>query len=145
MKQLFILPVITLCLLSVACSEKAEDSYPPVYERMTFTPSTAHPGDSVTATVIQSSKGHGLASTDYVWRISYTYLVADMAARDTTVQISQHTNYDGLDNGNPTLKFLVPENCVSSSVTVRLNADFDSYIGYVLYMKQEKSGVLPIR
>jgi len=144
MKQFVVFSLFVTALLLAACSEKAEDSYAPVYERMTFDPATAHVGDSVTATVIQSSKGHGLAGTDYVWNISYAYLDKNMVAKDTTVQIRKHTNYDGLDDSDPSVKFLVPENCASTTINVRMNASFDAYIGYVPFMKAEKSGSLRI-
>jgi len=130
-----------------ACSNDDSSSYAPVYGSMTFNPSPATPGDSVTATVEQKSLGYGLEKTTYTWTIKYGVLTEDGVQKDTSLVLTKKTNYDGYENGhdNPSIRFLIPSNCTSRNASVSLSATFSGYIGNTLFCQANKSGTLSIK
>ena len=129
----------------MSCDDGGSNSYAPVYGKMLFNPSVAAPGDSVTVSVEQAQKGYGLESTTYSWSIRYYVETEDGTLRDSIQTFSKHTNYDGTDNGDPTLRFYLPTNCVGRSVAVSLHANFSAYIGNTLFLQASKSGSLPLK
>ena len=129
----------------MSCGDDYTDSYAPVYGKMVFAPTRAILGDSVTVTVEQAQKGHGLEKTTYTWSFKYGYETEDGAVRDTTEVFTQHTNYDGTYDGDPTIRFLVPANCASRNISVSLYATFSGYIGNALFLQANKSGTLVVQ
>lgn len=111
--------VAMFALSLVACDEEDKDCYPPTYHGFTYSPTPVRPGDSVTITVVQAKKGHYLNACNYTLNVPLTVEMTGGEQNDTTITIAYRTNYDGLDNGNPTFKILIPSNTVSekSSVT----------------------------
>lgn len=116
---------LTLSLLMMSCDKKTY-SYPPTYAGFSWhvengSSQFVQPGDSVTITAVQIKKGKFLNATDYTLKFRIS-LKSEGAEKDSLIQLSYHTNYDGVDNGNPSFKIHVPNNTISESVMVNFSA-----------------------
>jgi hypothetical protein len=71
-KTSVILAVVSILFLSVSCSndDHATDSRPPVFGELKLSPSTASPGDSVTATVSYNYAGKKIYKNEYTLTVS---------------------------------------------------------------------------
>ena len=121
----------TLCNISCDDDDKYE-SYPPTWKGFqvekdgaVVTSSTViRPGDVIKVTAVQDKKGHLINATNYYWNLSipvYNDEGTDVAEENLILEYSSHTNYDGLDSGNPSCTFTIPDN---------------AYCGYSLYPKR---------
>ncbi len=148
MNKLFVASVLFAAGLIFSLTSCDDDSVPysaaPRYGKMVFDPAIATPGDSVTVTVEQTQKGVSLISTTYKWTFRYSYEAEPGVVKDTTEVISQHTNYDAMGQADPSVRFLVPDNCESRFVSVTLNATFSGYSGPTLFFQATKSGTLSV-
>lgn len=122
-KSLFtMLMAMTTAFALVSCDDKDDyDSYPPTWKGFrvelngeTVTPRTiVKAGDEITVTAVQDRKGHLIDATNYYWTMSlpvYAENGEDVAGKDYVMEASSHTNYDGVDNGDPQCKFRIPDN-----------------------------------
>lgn len=124
----FLLPLMACLFALVACEEKDTSSYPPTWKGLDLSSKTVHPGDSIRATACQDLKGHLINSTNYYWTLTCTVVNED----GTTESFEQkspkiHTNYDGLDNSDPSYAFKIPEGAVGQG-TISFRAEY-SYSG----------------
>ncbi len=133
-KALYILTAISLVWLSVSC-EDTSGSYAPTWRGFTYEPSTVHPGDSVTITAVQKSKGHYLNGVDYNFSMR-VYVEVDNVTQDSTLSYSYHTNYDGDGQKDPQWRLKIPDNTVpgsySCSFSARWNNSSDGDLGTVV-------------
>lgn len=121
--------VLTCILLSLSSCEKNDySSYPPTWKGFQFTcndqvvnPRTGiFAGDVITLTALQDQKGHLINGTTYNWDVIVPVLQEDglIYKNDTIFSKSIHTNYDGTDNGDPSIKFTIPTNALGQSVVI---------------------------
>lgn len=136
--------IVTMSSIVLSCAEEKDEYVHPTYGALKQEPNPAHPGQEVVLTIEQTQKGNGIAGTTYEWTIKRLVPDAETHQLKDTV-LSVHTNYDGYGQADPTLKFKLPENCVAGSYTVEMNADFQCYIGSVLYDVARASGQLKIQ
>lgn len=115
--------LFAFAFLLTGCSEDKKESYPPTYSGFEYSPIPAHPGDSVTVSIVQAKKGKYLNATSYSLNVRLSYLREGGEQADTTLSIAYKTNYDGTDNGNPTFRFKLPETTTSD----RANCSFSAY------------------
>jgi len=128
-------PLVGLFMFAlVSCGDDLKDSVVPQYGKLVFSPSVVHAGDSVLVTAPQTVVGSGIEATTYTWSIHYGLL------DETDTVIVQKTNYDGLDNGDPHVKFLVPADAGARLLTVSLNAQFRCYVGSTLFGQATQTG-----
>lgn len=95
-------------------------SYPPTWKGFQFTrggivvnPETdIFAGDRITITALQAQKGHLINATTYSWEVKSHMLLEDgVTYKDSVIYTkTSHSNYDGLDNGDPSITFIAPEN-----------------------------------
>ena len=142
---IFLFAAVLSFVLTACGDDGPKESYAPVYGKMLFNPSPAIIGDSVTVTVEQLQKGYGLEKTTYSWSFRYYIQTEDGQQKDTTEVHSSRTNYDGRDNGDPSIRFYVPDNCVGGNINVTLQAEFSGYVGNALFLQASKNGTLSIQ
>lgn len=127
------------CLLATlsSCESKDYDSYPPTWKGFRFTKDNAEvnantgifAGDVITVTALQDQKGRLINATTYNWDVIAPVQQEDgKYVNDTIYSKSIHTNYDGLDSGDPSVTFSIPEKALGQS-TVVFSASY-SFSGY---------------
>lgn len=139
-----ILPILVLSVFFVACAEEKEEYARPSYGSMTQEPNPAIPGQEVMLTFSQRDKGNGIAGTDYTWTISNLLTNSETGQRENYVQ-TIHDNYDGYGKQDPVLRFVVSANTPSGSYRVHLKAEFQGYVGDVLYDAASANGKLVVK
>ena len=131
---LWLLPCIVVAALVAACTEEKDDYVRPSFGAMTQEPNPAEAGPNVTLTFAHNEKGNGIAGVTYTWTVKR--LVHDTETgelKDSVLTV--HTNYDGYGKLDPTLTFRLPAEVTAGSYSVEMDADFQGYIGDVLYDK----------
>lgn len=108
----FLLPLMACLFALVACEEKDTSSYPPTWKGLDLSSKTVLPGDSIRATACQDLKGHLINSTFYIWTLTCDTVSENGVTASYEDKHSVHTNYDGLDNSDPSYTFKVPQNAV---------------------------------
>ncbi len=114
------------CLFLASCDDDDEGCYPPTWKGFTYSPSPVHPGDSITITAVQASKGHYLNACDYSFSMKVYVADSNGMTQDSTLTYSYHTNYDGTDNGDPSWGVRLPETTVSGSYTCSFSANWSN-------------------
>lgn len=116
------LALVTLALTTAGCNDDDKyESYPPTWEGfkverggVTLSKSelnTLRAGDEITITAVQATKGHLINATNYSWKLTlpvYDGTGTELAEEDSVIEYKKHTNYDGLDNGDPKWTFTIP-------------------------------------
>ena len=128
-KIILLLPVLVMAL--VACDDDDKNvSYPPTWKGFEVSPTTRpHAGDTIRVTALQDQKGHNIEATSYTWVLSCTVTdPTDFSIRDTLIQVSKKTNYDGYSYGSddPYVKFTIPANAAGRA-TVSFTAKYSYY------------------
>lgn len=109
MKRLqFLMPLVACLFALVACEEKDTSSYPPTWKGLSLSSKNVHPGDTIRATACQDEKGHLINSTYYTWKLTCTIVDAEGVTTPFEESHTVHTNYDGLDNTDPSYTFTIP-------------------------------------
>ncbi len=108
--------------VTTGCDDKDEYvSYPPTWkgfkverggvELTTSQLNTLRAGDKITVTAVQATKGHLINATNYIWTLTlpvYDHTSETLAQTDSVIEYKTHTNYDGLDNGDPCWELVIP-------------------------------------
>ncbi len=127
-----------------SCAEEKEGYVQPDFGELTQEPNPVSPGEEVTLTISQNSKGNGIAGVTYNWTI-YN-LVPDATGQVQDLVLSEHTNYDGYDKKDPTITFKVPENVSAGAYIVSMQADYQCYMDNVLFdVSPTVSGKLTVK
>ncbi|MCR4993960.1 MAG: hypothetical protein K6A32_01050 [Bacteroidales bacterium] len=138
-----VLSLLTTIFLFVACDEDFGEYQRPVYGAITVSPKTVFPGDSLTLTIPQKSKGNGIAQTTYTWTIkNIEWDEETYTSKDTVISVED--NYDGFGKQDPQLKLLLPENCPPGYHQVTMTATFSVYIGSTLFDKVNVNGNIKV-
>lgn len=109
MKHLILLALAALALATMTgCHDDDRQSYPPTWKGFALAPAKPVAGDSLTVTALQDHKGHLINATQYTWTLSCTVYKDDLSTEEYTLTETDRTNYDGLNNADPTHRFLLP-------------------------------------
>lgn len=122
MKNIYFIVIAAMAMIFCSCEEKDYSSFPPEWEGFRFerngvkiAPTSVRAGDNIKVTAVQRKKGRLINGTDYKWTLKVPVYEADgvtIADKDSVMTYTFHTNYDGLDSGNPSWTFTVPSNAV---------------------------------
>ncbi|MBR4644660.1 MAG: hypothetical protein IKO73_05845 [Bacteroidaceae bacterium] len=137
MRHYSLFVAITCILISLAsCEKKDYSSYPPTWKGFRFTrngqeisKNNIYAGDVITVTALQNQKGQNINATTYNWDITITVLQDDNTNKDSIISKSIHTNYDGIDSGDPSYTFQVPEKAVEGNYLLEFSATY-AYSGH---------------
>ena len=108
-KHFTLLAVLGLILFVLpGCSDDDKQSYPPTWQGFLLSPARPMAGDSLTVRAVQEEKGHLINATEYTWTLSCTVCRPDGTFESVAIVEEDHTNYDGLNSGDPVHRFLIP-------------------------------------
>ncbi len=127
----FILLLPVLVMFFVACDDDDKYvSYPPTWKGFEVSPTTRpYAGDTIRVTARQDQKGHNIESTNYTWVLKCEVTdPKDGSFRDSIIQVSKRTNYDGNSDGSedPYVKFTIPA-LAAGRATISFIAKYSYY------------------
>ena len=130
MKKFFLLLPL-LAMTFVACDDDDDNvSYPPTWKGFEVSPTTRPlAGDTIRVTARQDQKGHNIEATTYTWVLACVVTDSkDFSTRDSIIQVSKKTNYDGHANGSddPYVKFTIPAEAAGRA-TISFTARYSYY------------------
>lgn len=134
MKHYSLLFAITCLLASLtSCQKNDYTSYLPSWKGFQFTCNGQEvnyrtgifAGDKITITALQDQKGRLINGTTYNWSVTAPVLLEDgYTYKDSLIYtVSNHTNYDGIDNGDPSIEFVIPKNALGNA-NVKFSATY---------------------
>lgn len=134
MRQYSLFIVITCLLVSLtSCQKNDYTSYLPSWKGFQFTCNGQEvnyrtgifAGDKITITALQDQKGRLINGTTYNWSVTAPVLLEDgYTYKDSLIYtVSNHTNYDGIDNGDPSIEFVIPKNALGNA-NVKFSATY---------------------
>ncbi|MBO7067412.1 MAG: hypothetical protein J6W52_01860 [Bacteroidaceae bacterium] len=130
--SLFIIAATSILVSLTSCKKNDYSSYPPTWKGFLFTRdgqeisrNNIYAGDVITVTAVQDEKGHLINATHYYWDIKAPIQLENGNYKDS-VFLSKHikTNYDGEDNGDPSVTFTIPEKALGNA-TVSFRATYN--------------------
>lgn len=125
MRHYSLLFTVTCLLASLTSCEKNDyTSYLPSWKGFQFTcngqevhyRTGIYAGDKIKITALQDQKGKLINGTTYNWKVTASVLQEDGTTwKDSIYSVSVHTNYDGTDNGDPSIEYTVPARAVGNA------------------------------
>ena len=132
----FFLAILGILVSFISCKKNDYSAYPPTWKGFQFTrdgqavnPRTGiYAGDIVTVTALQDQKGRYIEKTVYTWNVKGTIQLENGSYDENYVFFEDEipTNYDGTDNGDPSIQFTIPQNAIGQA-TVSFKADYRYY------------------
>lgn len=135
MRHYSLLLAVTCLLASLTSCEKNDyTSYLPSWKGFQFSSigqevsyrTGIYAGDKIKITALQDQKGRLINGTTYNWTVTAPVLLEDGITwkNDSVIyKTSVHTNYDGTDNGDPSIEFTIPEKAMGNA-TVQFSATY---------------------
>lgn len=135
MRHYSLLLAVTCLLASLTSCEKNDyTSYLPSWKGFQFTcngqevnyRTGIYAEDKIKITALQDQKGKLINGTTYNWTVTAPVLLEDgITWKEDSVlyKVSNHTNYDGTDNGDPSIEFTIPQNAMGNAI-VKFSATY---------------------
>ena len=134
MRHYSLLFAVTCLLASLTSCEKNDyTSYLPSWKGFQFScngqevsyRTGIYSGDKIKITALQDQKGKLINGTTYNWSVTAPVQLEDGSWKNDSLiyTVSKHTNYDGTDNGDPSIEFTIPKNAMGNA-TVKFSATY---------------------
>ena len=129
------LAILGILTFITSCEKKDYSSYPPTWKGFQITRNgqsvnlrrDIYAGDNITITALQEEKGRFIELTFYNWEVKADLQLEDGSINKSVIfEKKDSTNYDGTNNGDPSVQFTIPQNA-SGQATVSFKADYRYY------------------